>query len=74
MANMTFNEWRKAMNYDSNLAELQKERKAAYVVRSAEYSRRSGQLSRRGFKAAIRWAYRLDHSAAFLECRRCGVI
>lgn len=65
---MSFSDWKKAMQADGNFPRnIGPGPKARYIVRNAKASRRSGQLDAAGYDRAIKWAYRVDHGAAWLE-------
>lgn len=63
---MKFSDWKRALNVSGR----NNFEKATSVVINAYVSRRQGELGPLAFKAAINWAYRLDHGAALLEERR----
>ena len=64
---MKFSAYKEAMGADGNYRDLPKDKKARYLVRSAKEARRAGTLDADGYDRAIKWAYRVDHSAAWLE-------
>jgi hypothetical protein len=66
---MTFKDWKRAMRQDGNLPE-DPERRAAYVFRSAQFSRESGELAGQAFVAAVNWAFRIHWAGASAERMR----
>lgn len=67
---MNFTTWKKAIQLDGWFAAADPYLKAVRVVHNAYVSRRMGQLTERGFKLAINWAYRIEETAAYFEERR----
>ena len=57
---MTFTKWKQAMLQDGNFRSKSRAEKAKYIVAN------SGNQP-----AALNWAYKLDHAAAWLEEQRC---
>ena len=67
---LTFKEWKKAFTNCVSFGEVAPNVRAASIVVNAYVSKVSGELTPRGFNAAIRWAYSVDHGGAWLEEQR----
>ena len=64
---LTFAAWKKAFKADGLFRTNPPYMQAVSIVFNAYISRRDGELTDRGLKAALNWAYDLDHGAALHE-------
>lgn len=67
---LTFKTWKKAIETDVWFTTSPPYLQAVRIVHNAYVSRRMGQLSARGLKSAVAWAYNVNHNGAFFEEQR----